>query len=114
MDATRATLIGTIVAALVSVAGGIFTAIANRRGKRDDTETDRARMLEDRRQKDIDTIIETLQEDVAGLRLVVRAHEETIEALRLQNYELRGDRAQLGNEVARLRARVQELEGRVH
>lgn len=114
MDAARATLIGTVVAALVSLAGGVFTAIVNLRGKRDETQTERSRLDEDRRRQDINLIIQTLQQDVATLRLVVKAHEETIEELRLGNADLYGEKQLMGQEVARLRARVVELEGKAH
>lgn len=123
MDTAKATLLGTVVAALVTLAG----ALLNRYGKRDDTATERARLAEDRRQKDIDRIIDTLQEEVAALRVVVKAHEETIATLRAQNYDLFGEKQQLANEIGRqkqrsheqdrelvtLRARVAQLEGKV-
>src|SRR5690242_13513072 len=123
MDTAKATLLGTVVAALVTLAG----ALLNRYGKRDDTQTERARLAEDRRQKDIDRIVDTLQEEVAGLRVVVKAHEETIGALRAQNYDLYGEKQQIAQELDRqkarsheqdrelvmLRARVAQLEGKV-
>jgi chromosome segregation ATPase len=109
VDTARATLAGTVAAALVALAG----ALLNRYGKRDDTATERARLADERRQKDIDTIIGTLQEEVASLRVVVRSHEETINTLRTQNFDLYGEKQTLAGELVRLRARVAQLEGKV-
>lgn len=106
------TLIGSIYGGAVVLVGAFLTWLATRGKTQADAAMNQAQLTEQRRQQDITTIIDTLQEDVASLRLVVKAHEETINALRLENYELRGDRAQLSNEVARLRARVQDLEGK--
>lgn len=119
-SAGQATQWGVMLASLIAAAGGLVTAWLNRRSSVDTTETDRARLEEDRRRQDINLIIETLQDDVEKLRLVVSSHEQTIEALRLENIDLRGDRAQLGlrvaeqdRTIAQLRARVAELEGKV-
>lgn len=114
--AGRATLIGTVVAALVSLAGALLA----RYGKRDDTATERQRLADDRRQKDIDTIIGQLRATIARFegelkecRAEIEKHEATIERLRLANADLYGEKAQLGNEVFRLTARVKQLEGKV-
>lgn len=106
------TLIGSIYGGAVVLVGAVLTWLATRGKTQADAAMSQAQLTEQRRQQDITTIIDTLQEDVASLRLVVKAHEETINALRLENYELRGDRAQLSNEITRLRARVQDLEGK--
>lgn len=127
------TLIGTLIGTVGTVAVATITWLATRGKTGADAATTRAQLTEQRRQQDITTIIETLQEEmatqrteVASLRVAVRAHEETINALRLENYDLRGDKAQLGNRLAeqdrklveqdqtigRLQTRVRELEGR--
>lgn len=113
------TLIGSVYGGAVVLVGAFLTWLATRGKTQADAAMSQAQLTEQRRQQDITTIIDTLQEDVASLRtevasqrLVIKAHEETINALRLENYELRGDRAQLSTEVARLRARVQDLEGK--
>lgn len=121
--AGRATLIGTVVAALVSLAGALLA----RYGKRDDTATERQRLAEDRRQKDIDTIIAQLREtigrfegELGGCNEKIDRHEATIERLRLANADLYGEKQQLAQrlgeqdrEIARLRLRVVELEGKL-
>lgn len=117
MDANaRATLIGAMIAGIVSIAGALLA----RYGKRDDTFTERQRLAEERRQKDLDRLYDGLRTTIADLQAEVKEcesrlgqAEETIAKLRTENYDLRGDRAQLGNEVARLRARVADLEKRV-
>jgi predicted nuclease with TOPRIM domain len=106
------TLIGTLIGTVGTVLVAGITWLATRGKAGTDAAIGRAQLTEQRRQQDITTIIETLQEDVASLRVVAKEHEVTINALRLENYDLRGERAQLGNEVARLRTRVAELEGR--
>jgi chromosome segregation ATPase len=116
VDSGRATLVGGILAALVSLVGAFLA----RYGKRDDTATERQRLADDRRQKDIDTIIAQLRETIGrfdgelkGCKEEIDRHETTIERLRLANNDLYGEKQQLAGEVARLRARVQELEGKV-
>ena len=114
--AGKATLYGAAIAALVSLIGAVLA----RYGKRDDTQVERARLAEERRQKDIDRLIENLQEEVAICKrdreaqgLVIRSHEDTIADLRLKYYDIYGDKQQLAGEVARLRERVKELERKV-
>lgn len=107
--AGKATLFGAAIAALVSLVGAILA----RYGKRDDTLVERQRLAEERRQKDIDRIIDTLQEEVSSLRLVVKSHEETISQLRISNADLYGEKQMMSMEVARLRLRVGQLEGKI-
>lgn len=88
---------------------------------------ERARLEEERRQYNIKTIIENLQEEVAALkadreaqRLIIRSHEDTINELRAKYYDVFGDKQQLASRImqqddtiATLRGRVAELEGKV-
>jgi chromosome segregation ATPase len=113
------TLIGTLIGTVGTVVVATITWLATRGKTRTDSATTTAQLAEERRQKDIDQIISTLQEEVASLRVVVKAHEETIQALRTQNYDVFGEKQQLAQrlgeqdrELARLRMRVAELEGR--
>lgn len=117
MDANaRATLIGAMIAGIVSIAGALLA----RYGKRDDTHTERQRLAEERRQKDLDrlydglrTTIADLQAEIKGCEKRLEAQDATIERLRLANADLYGEKQQLSIEVGRLQRRVAELEGKV-
>lgn len=115
------TLIGSLVGGVVVIVGGIITWITQRGKTQEDTRLGLAQIDEQRRQKEIDLIIDSLKEQVTGLRAEVDkqdrkieamevAHDAKTKALEAINAECLADRDQMRGEIRRLKDRVQELE----
>lgn len=138
MSPGTATFLGTLIGALAMVATAAVTQWASRRNTRDtahlearkaeiDAQEAAAKRASAQRQEDLDRLYKGLWDQLTGMKSQVADLEKSIDALRIENADLRGDRATLSvrieqqtrriedqdREIARLRARVLELEGKV-
>lgn len=104
------TLTGSLIGAVVVLAGSILTWLATRGRVKTDGATAREQVQQQRRQSEIDLILRTLREQIEDLQATGREQASELREARRETQECLADRDQMRGEIRRLKIRLDEVE----